>query len=87
MRSIFLHKRFEKRYAKLPKKIKELFKERRTLFLVEPENPLLGIHILHGKLNGYKSFNVTGDIRVLYKEIREEVFLFVDIGTHEELYS
>jgi len=42
--------------------------------------------VLHGEHKGFKSFNVTGDIRVIFKETKE-VFLFVDIGTHGELYS
>ncbi|MDO8604460.1 MAG: type II toxin-antitoxin system mRNA interferase toxin, RelE/StbE family [bacterium] len=87
MKSILLHKHFEKKYSKLPKKIKDAFKERRNLFLKDMYNPILGTHTLHGKYKGYQSFNVTGDIRVVYKEVQEEIFLFVDIGTHPELYS
>ena len=87
MRSIILHKHFEKRYSKCPRKVQDAFKEKRNLFLENIDNPLLGVHMLHGEYKGYKSFNVTGDIRVLYKEVKEEVFLFVDIGSHSELYS
>ena len=87
MRSILLHAHFEKKYSRLPKKVKVAFKERRNLFLDDVGNPLLGVHSLHGEHTGYKSFNVTGDIRVIYKEIRKDTFLFVDIGTHGELYS
>jgi len=86
MKSILLHKHFEKKYSKLPKKIKDAFKERRNLFLADIHNPLLDVHMLHGKRKGYQSFNVTGDIRVIYEET-EGIFLFVDIGTHGELYS
>ena len=87
MKSILLHKHFEKRYAKLSKKIKVAFKERKILFLENMYNPLLGTHALHGKYKGYQSFNVTGDIRVVYKEEEKDIFLFADIGTHPELYS
>ncbi|MHB8710445.1 MAG: type II toxin-antitoxin system RelE/ParE family toxin [Minisyncoccota bacterium] len=87
MRSILLHTHFEKKYSKFPKKVKDAFKERRNLFLYDMGNPLLSIHMLHGEHKGYKSFNVTGDIRVIYKEVKKDVFLFVDIGTHGELYS
>lgn len=87
MAHIVLHKNFEKKYAKLSKKTKDSFKERRNLFLEDRGNYLLSVHPLHGRFHGYKSFNVTGDIRVVYKEMKEEAFLFVDIGTHEELYS
>jgi len=87
MKSILLHKHFEKKYSKLPKKIKEAFKERRNLFFEDMHNPILGTHALHGKYKGYQSFNVTGDIRVVYKEVGVDILLFADIGTHPELYS
>lgn len=87
MKSILLHRNFERKYSKLSKKLKEAFKERRTFFLEDANSHLLGIHPLHGEYLGYKSFNVTGDIRVIYKELEEETFLFVDIGSHEDLYS
>ena len=82
-----MHKHFGKKYSKLSKKVKDAFKERRDLFLENIHDPLLCVHMLHGEYKGYKSFNVTGDIRVIYKEVKEEVFLFVDIGSHGELYS
>lgn len=87
MKSILLHKHFEKRYAKLSKKFKEAFRERKNLFLEDMHNPLLETHALHGRYKGYQSFNVTGDIRVVYKEEEKDIFLFTDIGTHPELYS
>ena len=87
MRRIIFHKHFEKSYSKLSKKTKEAFKDRRNLFLEDPQNPFLGIHMLHGEYKGYKSFNITGDIRVIYKEIKEEVYIFADIGSHGKLYS
>lgn len=87
MKSILLHKHFEKQYSKLPPKTKDAFRERRNLFLENMHDPLLSIHELHGDRKGYRSFNVTGDIRVIYKEVKRNVFLFVNIGTHGELYS
>lgn len=87
MKTVLLHKHFEKKYSKLSQKIKGAFKERRNLFLEDTHSTLLGVHALHGKYKGYESFNVTGDIRVVYKEVGEDVFLFMDIGTHGELYS
>jgi len=86
-RSIILHKNFEKRYAKLPEKLKKAFKVRKDLFLENPDDPRLAIHALHGAYKGYESFNVTGDVRVVFKELQKAVFIFADIGTHDELYS
>ena len=72
MRTITLHKHFEKRYSKLPKKVKEQFKRRKDILISEPNNPVLGIHILHGKFGDCSSFNVTGDVRVVFKEIKKD---------------
>lgn len=87
MKSIILHKRFEKSYLKFTKKIKDSFKKRRDLFLENNKDPLLGVHLLHGEYDGFQSFKVTGDIRVIFKEIKKNIFLFLDIGSHSELYE
>ncbi len=87
MITIHLHRRFIKSYKKLPDNLKLAFKERRTLFLENDKNGLLKIHNLHGKYAGYQSFSVTGDIRVIFKEIEQQIFIFTDIGSHSELYS
>ncbi len=87
MRTIILHKHFEKRYSKLSQKVKESFKKRRNIFIDDGENPILSIHMLHGEYGDCLSFNVTGDIRVVYKEIKKDIFVFIDIGSHSELYS
>jgi len=34
-----------------------------------------------------RQVTATGDIRVMYKEIKENIFLFADIGTHDKLYG
>ena len=86
MRIIF-HKNFEKRYKKLPNKIKLKIKERNFLFIADPYNPLLNNHSLQGKYLGYRSLNVNGDIRIIYKLLDDNTALFSEIGTHSELYS
>lgn len=48
-------------------------------------DPLLKDHALSGKLKGYCSFSITGDIRVIYY-IHENIAYFVDIGTHNQVY-
>ena len=42
-------------------------------------------HPLTGKLKGLRSFSVGGDVRVVYEET-EEHYLFVDIGSHNQVY-
>lgn len=84
---IILHKNFKKKYKKLLKGEQNKFKERRNLFLREPSHPQLNDHALHGDLSNYRSFSITGDLRVYYEQVEEGVVLFTDIDTHSNLYS
>lgn len=87
MSTIILHKNFIKAYTLLSEKNRKAFKKRRDLFLKDINSPLLHSHLLHGKYDGYRSFNVTGDLRVIYKEIEKGVYVFVLIGSLSDLYS
>jgi mRNA interferase YafQ len=81
-----LHRTFNKDYKKLAPKIKEQFKVRRNIFLVDPFHSSLNNHELHGKYSGYRSLNITGDYRAIYY-MKGETVVFIRIGTHPELYS
>lgn len=84
---ILLRKNFKKKYKKLSKNIQEKFKERRNLFLRNPSHPQLNDHPLHGEHSHQRSFNVTGDLRVLYEYVQKDIVLFIDIDTHSKLYG
>ena len=84
---IRLHRNFERRYIKLPPSVRKQFKERRDIFVENPFNPVLHNHALQGKYHGYRSINITGNYRAVYKLIAKDVVIFVDLGTHSELYS
>ncbi len=84
---ITLHKRFVKMYTLLRPAEKKKFQQRRDIFLKDLFNAVLHNHELSGLLKGYRSINITGDIRVIYKEERKGVFHFIRIGTHSELYE
>lgn len=81
-----LHKNFKKRYKKLTEFQKNKFKERRNLFLRDEFDPILNNHALRGKYTGYRSINITGDLRVLYKR-EGDIVIFVTIGKHSNLYG
>lgn len=83
--SIRLHKSFIKNYRSLSNSQRNRFKERRDIFLEDEFNPVLNNHSLGGKYQGYRSINITGDIRVIYKKERE-IVIFVTIASHSELY-
>lgn len=84
---IILHKNFIKKYQKLNPGEKKNFTIRRDMFLSDPYDPTLNNHALKGKYKGYRSINVTGDVRIIYKLLDNNVVVFVEIGTHSKLYE
>jgi len=82
---IVFHKSFKKEYKKLQTEIQNRFDERLKVFINDSNATILNIHSLQGKWKGYKSFNVSGDMRAIYKQ-DYKVVVFVSIGSHSELY-
>ena len=81
-------KYFNKQFRKLSPKLQRLFVVRLQLFLDNPFNEQLRTHKLSGKYEGRGSFNVTGDIRVIFDdEVDAHVLVLVAIGSHSELYG
>ena len=80
-----LHRPFIKKFKKVPKQIRAHFVERKNLFLAEPFHPLLHNHSVDKAFPGCRSINIAGDYRAIFIQ-KEEVVVFVDIGTHAELY-
>lgn len=80
-------KGFEKKTRRLPEKIRRAFGERIRLFMSSPRHPLLSGHALTGEWRGYRSINVTGDWRAMYRLVGPYRALFVDIDTHHNLYG
>jgi len=81
------HNHFKKAYLKLPKRIKEAVNNRLLLFEELPFEFSLKNHALTGKYKNYRSINITGDYRAIYKVVVEDEVIFVKIGTHSELYG
>ena len=71
----------------MPKQTKQKAIARLELFVVDPIDYRLGNHPLAGWWTGYRSIDITGDIRAVYKEADEHVAYFVAIGSHSELYE
>ncbi|MBI5469718.1 type II toxin-antitoxin system mRNA interferase toxin, RelE/StbE family [Candidatus Kaiserbacteria bacterium] len=86
MRIVFARK-FVKSLAKIPAPIRERYYERLILFKQDRRHPLLNDHGLGGEWAGHRSVNVTGDYRAIYHEVSAEIFRFVAIGTHPQLYG
>jgi mRNA-degrading endonuclease YafQ of YafQ-DinJ toxin-antitoxin module len=62
------------------------FQDALALFMTNPEYPKLRTHKLHGLLANYHAFSVAPDCRVIFKKLPEDTFLFIDIGSHDEVY-
>ena len=82
-----LHKNFVKQYQKLKESQKKKFKERRNLFIEDEFSPVLNNHALKGKYLGYRSINITGDLRVIFFKIHDDEVTFVEIDSHSNLYG
>lgn len=84
---IIEHRKFYKQFTKLPKEIKEKFKERYLIFLANQYDPILDNHPLHPPFAGSRSINITGDYRAIFKQVSDDLIIFTEIGTHHELFG
>ena len=79
-------KGFDRQYSKLNLKIRGQFKTKLALFVTNPFDPTLRNHALKGKYLGYRSIDISGDVRALYTVKNDIVIIFGFIGTHSQLY-
>lgn len=80
-------KKFDKQFKKQTQKIQMEFARRIALFITDIHTPLLNTHKLTGTLEGLWSFNVSGDIRVLFDKSFDDIVVLEAIGSHSELYG
>jgi len=86
---IQLHPKFRNAYKKRIFPFSELVsktEERIKFFKENPRNPVLKDHGLRGRRSNLRSFSVTGDIRVIYQLVDKDNALFLDIGSHNQVY-
>jgi len=77
-------KSYKKRIASNPKLVPQ-FQKQLQKFLNDQLNPTLKDHKLVGEKYEFRAFSITGDIRVIYKIVGDEVWLY-DIGSHNQVY-
>ncbi len=80
------HKKFLKKFKKLPISIRSRFVERKNLFIESPNHPILYNHSVDRAYPGCRSINVTGNYRAIFRPLKDGV-IFIAIGTHPELYG
>ncbi len=78
---------FKKQFKKIPPNLQRHIGERLVLFAEDEFQPQLNNHPLQGKYKDYRSINITGDWRLLYKRVSNEAVYIALIGTHSELYE
>jgi addiction module RelE/StbE family toxin len=81
------HRSFLKQFRKLDRKTREKFKKQIRIFEKDPFRKPLNNHSLKGKYLGYHSINITGDMRAIFKITEKGECVFLEIGSHSELYS
>lgn len=86
---IELHPSFRKAYRKRIASNKNLVKrteERLLLFQKNPNDPILRDHQLKGAKRKFRSFAITGDIRIVYLLTSKDHAILFDIGAHNQVY-
>lgn len=86
---IRFNKRFTKNYQariSLYPKLNQQAKLRIKLFQLDPKNPIFKDHQLTGAKKELRSFSITGDIRIVYLPVSKNEAIFVDIGSHNQVY-
>ncbi len=83
------HPNFKKNYKKRIGRDRQLVaktKKRIQMVSSNPRHPLLRDHALTGSRQGFRSFSVTGDIRIIYRELSSDHIILFDIGSHNQVY-
>lgn len=78
---------FIRQMKKLPGHLRRQIFERVQLHTKDNANPLLNDHKLGPPFESYRSINITGDYRLVYKRIEKDTYYLRTIGTHHQLYG
>jgi addiction module RelE/StbE family toxin len=78
--------RFKKRFNKLPQKIQQVFEKKLRIFILDIHEKTLRTHKLKGNLSSFFAFSITRNYRVIFQILSRTLIVFVDIGTHNQVY-
>ncbi len=79
-------KRAFKKKVKGNQDLETRFWQKLELFIADPFDPSLKTHKLSGKLKDLWSFSIGYDERILFYFIENEKTVFIDIGSHDQVY-
>lgn len=79
---------FKKAFKRISrsKTLEKKFWSRVEIFIENPGDVRLKTHKLSGKLKDLWSFSVEYDVRVIFYFVDKSRVVFIDIGTHNEVY-
>lgn len=87
--NIRFHSAYKKAYKKRifgNQKLDTKTVDRIKLFQQNPTNPILKDHSLQGEKSYLRAFSITGDIRIVYLPVSKKEVVFLDIGSHNQVY-
>lgn len=80
---IWYSAKFERLYRKLPVEVKHLAETREQIFLINPFDPRLKTHKLHGRFYGFLAFSLNYKYRIVFDFHTEDTARFHAIGLHD----
>lgn len=86
---IKLYRGFKKAYKiriASNRKLTQQTEQKIILFKSDPRDPILKDHGLSGAKRPLRAFSVTGDIRIVYLPVSADEVIFLDIGSHNQVY-
>lgn len=72
-------KTFLKRYSKLPLRIQKKTDVALSVFFMNPKDSNLRNHALAGKFTGCRSIDVTGDLRIIFRELSDGEYEIIEL--------
>ena len=82
MMKILYKPSFVRQYKKLPDALRQEVMDKVTLFKEDQSHPFLRTHKLNGKMEGYLSFSVNYEYRIIFQYEQDNIAL-VAVGNHE----
>jgi len=79
-------KRAKKKRIDPDKKTEQKFWDTLHIFIQNPFDTRLRTHKLSGRLENLWSYSVEFDVRVIFYFSGDHKVVFIDVGTHEEVY-
>ncbi len=78
---------FTRAFKKLSDAQKKAVQDTLAIFFEEPLHTSLKNHKLSGVFFGLRSISVAKDLRIIYRaEHGHTVIVFIDVGTHDQVY-